>query len=149
MDEMARDLQEQAHFLFIYTRETHPEQFPDFPSHRSIEQKLQHVQEMQERQQSPRTILIDALDGDVHRLYGGMPNMTWIIDHTGRVVYKADWTVAIDVRAALQDVLLIREFKRQRDAVYKDYFTERIAILKKGRTGTERVVRSGVPVSAD
>ena len=149
MDEMARDLRDQAHFLFVYTRETHPEKFPEFPPHRSMEQKLQHVQEMQERQQSPRTILIDTLDGDIHRMYGGMPNMTWIIDHTGRVVYKADWTVAIDVGAALQDVLLIREFKRQGDAVYKDYFTERMAILKKGRTGAERVVRSGVPVSAD
>ena len=149
MDEMARDFQEQAHFLFIYTRETHPEQFPDFPPHRSMEQKLQHVREMQERQQSPRTILVDALEGDVHRMYGGMPNMSWILDHTGRVVYKADWTVAIDIRAALQDVLLIREFKRQGDVVYKDYFTEKMAILKKGRTGTERVVRSGVPVSAD
>ena len=68
---------------------------------------------MRERYNTPRQILIDDLDGTVHREWGGLPNMTWIIDHTGHVAYKAGWTVASDIRQSLEDVVRVRELKRQ------------------------------------
>ena len=113
MDQLARDFAEQAHFLFVYVREAHPDMFPTHPEHRSIEQKFQQARDMQQKFNTPRPILIDDLDGGVHRVYGGLPNMSWIIDHTGRIAYKAAWTVEDDIRAALEDVLRVREVKRQ------------------------------------
>ena len=113
MDQLSRDFAEQAHFLFIYTREPHPDWFPAHLAHHSIEQKFQHARDMQQRHNSPRPILIDDLEGAVHHLYGGLPNMSWIIDHTGRVAYKAGWTVEDDIHAALEDVIRVRELKRQ------------------------------------
>jgi hypothetical protein len=44
-----------------------------------------------------RTILVDDLDGTAHRAYGLLPNMTWVVDRGGRIVYKADWTSAANV----------------------------------------------------
>jgi len=137
MDQLARDYADDVHFLFVYTREIHPDDFPDYPPHQSIEQKYQHARDMQRRHNTPRQILIDSLDGDVHRQWGGLPNMSWIIDHTGTVAYKAGWTLESDIRPALEDVMRIREFKRQAQAegrFYKDYFRESITVLPSGRS---------------
>ena len=113
MDQMARDFVDQAHFLFVYTREAHPDKFPEHPAHRSFEQKTQHARDMQQRHNTPRAILVDTLDGEVHLLYGGMPNMSWIVDHTGIVAFKASWTDAPDIRAALAETLRVRELRRE------------------------------------
>jgi hypothetical protein len=48
-----------------------------------------------------RPILVDDLTGTVHRRYGVMPNMTWVIDRGGRIAYKANWTNAANVEAFL------------------------------------------------
>jgi len=37
-----------------------------------------------------RDILVDDLAGTVHRAYGLMPNMTWVIDRGGRAPRCAD-----------------------------------------------------------
>ena len=60
-----------------------------------------------------RPILVDSLSGDVHRMYGGVANMSWIVDHTGRVAYKASWTDVDDIRSVLAETLELRERRRQ------------------------------------
>ena len=112
MDKLARDYAGRAHFLFVYAREAHPDDFPAWPAHKSYEQKLAQARALRERFQSPRQFLIDSLDGDVHRQYSGRPNMSWVIDHTGRIAFKGGWTVADDLRAALEMTFDVREMKR-------------------------------------
>lgn len=141
MDQLARDLSAQAVFLFVYAREAHPDEFPDHPAHKSFAQKWQHALDLRDRHLTPRTILVDDLDGTVHRTYGARPNMSWIIDHTGRVAYKADWTSAADIRTALEDVVRIRELKRQEG--FRDFYRETMTVLKMD-TGSraERMARA-------
>ncbi|MQA06736.1 MAG: hypothetical protein GEV07_29910 [Streptosporangiales bacterium] len=55
-----------------------------------------------------RPILVDDLSGTAHRRYGEMPNMTWIVDRGGRVVYKANWTSAANVEGFLGRFLTSR-----------------------------------------
>ncbi len=43
MDQFAREFNGRAHFLFIYAREAHPDSFPQYPAHRSIEHKWRHA----------------------------------------------------------------------------------------------------------
>ena len=108
MDQLARDFSEEAHFLFVYVREAHPDDYPEripFPAHKSLEQKIEQARIMRDMYSTPRTILMDDLEGEVHRKYSGLPNMSWIIDHAGRVAHKFSWTVAGDIRAALEDTL--------------------------------------------
>ncbi len=49
-------------------------------------------------------MLVDTLDGEVHRAYGALPNMSWIISRTGRILYKADWTDSRTIRQALEQI---------------------------------------------
>lgn len=113
MDQMARDFVDDVSFLFVYVREAHPDTHPEWPAHKNFEQKYLHAASLRARHNTPRTILIDDLDGPVHRLYGGMPNMSWIVDHAGIVAYKAAWTSEIDLRSGLEEVLRHRELKRE------------------------------------
>lgn len=138
MDQFAREYEGRTHFLFIYAREAHPDRFPDHPAHKTIEQKWQHARDLQERFQSPRTFLVDGLDGEVHRRYSGRPNMSWVIDHTGRVAFKGGWTVAQELREALQMVFQVREMKR--DGVRVNPYYKEVMAYKPSREGRESAV---------
>ena len=85
--------------MFIYTREAHPGE--NVGHHDSLERKLACAKLLAEEAGIGRDILVDDLDGTVHRAYGLMPNMTWVIGRGGRVAYKANWTSAANVEAFL------------------------------------------------
>ena len=89
--------------MFVYTREAHPGE--NVLHHDSFERKLASARLLAEEAGIGRDILVDDLDGTVHRAYGLMPNMTWVIDRGGRVVYKANWTGAANVEAFLDRFL--------------------------------------------
>ena len=119
MDQVARDYAEQAHHLFVYTRENHPERARGlFESFESFEQKFERAEMLRERHNTPRVILVDSLDGDVHRQYAGVPNQCWVVDRTGRIAYKASWTTASEVRWALEGTLALSEAKREGGSIY-------------------------------
>jgi len=148
MDQLARDYEGDAHFLFVYTREAHPEKGGDYatglglpsdaehpwPAHASIEQKYANARTMRDLRETPRTILIDDLEGEVHRAYSGCSNMSWIIDHTARVHFKANWTVADDLRRSLEAAVHIRDIKRTPHMEAVQHFSE--------GTGYNRVSRN-------
>src|SRR5579862_2046994 len=100
MDALAADFADRGFAsLFVYTREAHPGEH--LPHHTTFEQKLTHARRLRDEQHMRRRILVDALDGPVHRAYGALPNMTWIVLRGGVIAYKAAWTDADDVRDAL------------------------------------------------
>ena len=92
--------------MFIYTREAHPGE--NVPSHDSFEDKLASATLLRDETGIRRDILVDDLDGTVHRAYGLTPNMTWVIAGGGRVAYKANWTSAANVEAFLARFLAAR-----------------------------------------
>ena len=111
MEGMAKRFADRAHFLFVYVREAHPGEH--YPPHQYIEQKVLHAQSFKERLGIGRPIAVDSLYGRVHRIYGGVSNMSWIVDHTGHVAFRAAWTVAADIEAALEETLRVRELRRE------------------------------------
>ena len=96
--------------VFVYTREAHPGEH--FPAHASLEQKLAHARTLAERFGIERPILVDDLAGTGHRLYGLLPNMTYLVSRAGRVLFRADWTDAPTIRAALDYVASARARRR-------------------------------------
>lgn len=92
--------------MFIYTREAHPGE--NVPHHDSWERKLACAKLLREEAGIGRDILVDDLAGTVHRVYGLMPNMIWVIGRGGRVAYKANWTSAANVEAFLERFLAAR-----------------------------------------
>ncbi|MCH9010318.1 MAG: hypothetical protein IIC21_06825 [Chloroflexi bacterium] len=144
MDKLSEEYADRVHFLFVYVREVHPDDYPSHPVHRTIEQKFQHARDLQARHDTPRRILVDTLDGDVHRTYGGIPNMSWIIDHTGRIAYKAGWTIESDLRSALENVAMVRELKReatQKGVNFRAYYKEEITALTSFRVADPEYTR--------
>lgn len=87
-------------FVFVYTREAHPGE--KLSHHTSFDQKLTYARLFQERWSIRRPVLVDDLDGPIHRAYGMLPNMSYIVDPAGRIVYRADWTDAHSIRWVLE-----------------------------------------------
>lgn len=98
--------------VFVYTREAHPGEH--YRHHTSMEGKRENARALVEHCDLRRRILLDDLQGTVHRAYGLLPNMTWIVGLGGRVLYKATWTDPDDVESALRRALDAAERRREK-----------------------------------
>ncbi len=107
--------------LFIYVREAHPGEY--YPHHDSFERKLAHAREFQRQFDVQRSILVDDLEGTIHRAFGGLPNMTYILNRAHTVAFRSDWTDAITVRVAL-DYLLLNQERRSAGAKLVPFYAE-------------------------
>ncbi|MBT4087843.1 MAG: hypothetical protein HOE30_05050 [Deltaproteobacteria bacterium] len=85
--------------VFLYTHEAHPGEI--YPHLTSMEQKFKHARDLRDVLGVMRPIIVDSLDGACHRMFGSMPNMTWIFNHAGIPVYKSNWTDSNSVENAL------------------------------------------------
>ncbi len=127
--------------MFVYTREAHPGE--NVPCHDSFERKLACARLLREEAGIGREILVDDLAGTVHRAYGLMPNMTWVIDRGGRVAYKANWTSAPNVEAFLDRFLAARG-QHPAGAAAVMYETQQIEFRHTDRKRfTEHLLRNG------
>ena len=103
LDAVAAEFEPQGvNAVFVYTQEAHPGDA--WPHHSSFEEKLAAARTFVEQSDMQRQMLVDSLDGEVHRAYGALPNMSWIVNRAGKIVYKADWTDARIVRNALEQM---------------------------------------------
>ncbi len=91
-------------FLMVYTRETHPGE--NVCRHLSFSDKAEHAKKFKEVDKVKLRVLIDSLDGKIHQKYGMLPNMVYVINKEGRIVYKASWTDSQDVAEVLDNLLL-------------------------------------------
>lgn len=96
--------------IFIYTHEAHPGEY--YPHLTSMEQKFRHAAALRDILGVTRAIYVDALDGACHRVYGSMPNMSWIFNRSGVPVYKSDWTDSHSVQNAVEYFLQVADRRR-------------------------------------
>lgn len=109
---MAREYADQGFgFIFVYTREAHPGEH--FPAHRNFQQKTEQARAFQRLLEVERPILVDDLEGTGHKLYGMLPNMTYLVGRGGRVLFRSDWTDPPTIRHALDYVLDARARRRE------------------------------------
>ena len=133
--------------MFVYTREAHPGE--NVPWHDSFGGKLACARLLRDEAGIRRDILVDDIAGTVHRGYGLMPNMTWVIDRGGRVVYKADWTSAANVEAFLVRFLAGRG-RRPAGTAAVMYETQQIEFRHADRNRfTEHLLRNGPRAAAE
>ena len=90
-------------FLVIYVREAHPGARRG-PS-RDLANKIALAKEMQASFGEHREILVDGVDGAMHRAYGALPNMVYVVNPEGQVIYRSDWSFA----KRIDDVLRNRD----------------------------------------
>ncbi len=124
MDALAAEYAPQGFVsVFLYVREAHPGEY--LPHHTTFTQKMAQARAFRDEQRVQRYILVDALDGPCHNRYGGLPNMTWIVLRGGTIAYKAAWTDADDVRAAMQNIARLGALRRQGGRL-APFWTERL-----------------------
>lgn len=88
-------------WLVIYVREAHPGS-KIAPSH-ELASKIDHARRTREEYRETRRILVDSPDGKWHHDWGLLPNMVYVIDPQGRVIYRADWSFARNVERVLNN----------------------------------------------
>jgi len=91
-------------FMAVYTRETHPGE--NVACHTRFSDKLEHAKRFERDDGVKIRVVVDSLDGRIHRKYGMLPNMVYIINRDGRIVYKATWTDVNEVESVLDNLLL-------------------------------------------
>jgi len=88
-------------FLLVYVREAHPGSRTN--PHKSIEDKIALAKQTQADYGDDRETLVDDLAGSMHQAYGSFPNMAYVIDPDGRVVYRCDWAFAPLIDGVLEN----------------------------------------------
>lgn len=148
LDKLYRQYQGQdIQFFTVYAREAHPGEH--FPHHSSIEQKLAYAAELRRQEGMQVPILLDALDGAIHQAYGLLPNMIYVINKQGLIVYKADWTDCAEVADVLETLLRWEELKRTQ-VPFRLAYSERLSPVTEDAAIRKRVYeRSGPKAIAD
>ena len=88
-------------FLLVYVREAHPGS--RLGPHQSNGQKIERAEKLRQFYDEPRRILIDDLQGKMHKAYGELTNMVYIIDPDGRIIYRSDWAFPKHIDKILQN----------------------------------------------
>ena len=90
-------------FFLLYTRESHPAE--RYPAHSSWEQKLSYARDLQRLENVQFPIIIDGLDGKIHRCYGDWPNALFVIHKDGRLIFRSNMANHRELRQVLEDLL--------------------------------------------
>jgi len=110
MEQLYKDYRTRGfEFFLVYTREAHPGE--KVPAHSSLDEKIQNACRLRDEEKLTVPILVDSMDGAVHQLYGAsdLTNSTCprlhVIDKDGRVIFKATWTDARELRLVIEDLI--------------------------------------------
>jgi len=93
--------------LFVYVRESHPGE--KRPAHARWEQKVEAADQFRDEEEIEMPIIVDELNGRIHRKYGSLPNPTYIIDRSGRVAFRSLWTRPSVIKKALDELRRLQE----------------------------------------
>ena len=90
-------------FFLLYTREPHPAE--NYPAHRSLEQKIAYARDLQRLEKIEVAVIVDHLDGRIHRAYGVWPNALFVIHKDGRLLFRSNMANHRELRQYLKDLL--------------------------------------------
>lgn len=121
--------------LTIYVREPHPGE--QYGHHTSFEQKLQFARDCRAQDGIANPLLVDDLEGSVHRAFGMLPNMIYVVDQDGRIAYKAMWTDHAEIEQVLENLLEADALKAE-GVRLKTSYSERIQYIPADYAGGVR-----------
>lgn len=90
-------------FVAMYVREPHAGErgFPEYRDHENFAHKMEVAKELQELKGVKLTIGVDDMSQEQHAKLGNLPNMAYVVNREGTVVYHNTWQHADDIDAAL------------------------------------------------
>lgn len=90
-------------FFLLYTRESHPAE--NYSAHSSGEQKLAYARDLKRLEDVRFPIIVDDLDGRIHRSYGTWPNALFVIHKDGRLIFRSNMANHGELRQFLEDLI--------------------------------------------
>jgi alkyl hydroperoxide reductase subunit AhpC len=109
--------------FLLYTRESHPAE--NYPSHRSWEQKLAHARDLQRLENVRFPIVVDSLDGKIHRSYGTWPNALFVVHKDGRLIFRGNMANHRELRQFLEDLVAAEQAAAEGRVLHLQY-SERV-----------------------
>ncbi|OEG00367.1 hypothetical protein BHF71_00210 [Vulcanibacillus modesticaldus] len=99
MENVYKKWKEKLGFFVIYQIEPHPEQgiFKNIQQPKNLQERISLARKLKNETKMQIPLLIDEVPRKVSKLYGGAPNMIYIIDPQGKVIYHNRWTDAKEV----------------------------------------------------
>ena len=125
--------------FIIYAREAHPGE--NYPHHTSFDQKICHARKLRELDKVEIPILVDDIEGSTHNAYGALPNMVYLIDREGIVVYKSDWTNADELEGMCESLLRLDDMKARQVPIIRKGVSERLHWIPMDPHHRERIYR--------
>ena len=117
--------------LLLYVREAHPGE--RIRPHSSFEDKLACAVRFKNEEHDNRVLLVDELEGTIHKQFGLFPNFVYVIDQDGYVAFRTPWNVPDILDEVLTD---IQEGKKVR-------FPERYYLPPYKNVGLRALPRAG------
>jgi peroxiredoxin len=134
-------------FFLLYTRESHPAEH--YPAHGSWEQKLAHARDLKRLEDVRVPILVDGLDGKIHRAYGVWPNALFVIHKDGRLIFRSNMANDRELRQFLEDLIAADDAAAAGRVLHLQY-SERIIPHEADQATHKRVYeRAGAKAFAD
>lgn len=87
-------------FVDVLVRQAHPG--PGAPAYHDLATKLADARRYVDGERIPWPVLVDDLEGTVHRAYGGLADPTYLLDVDGRIAFAQMWTHVPTLHRALE-----------------------------------------------
>lgn len=108
LKELYAEFGDRVRFVTMYVREAHPGERVSQP--KSFEEKMRHARAYAHRDEIPWPVVVDDLDGSVHRRLGRLPDVAYVVDESGTVAARTLWSNdRSGLRSALGAVLAGRK----------------------------------------
>jgi hypothetical protein len=105
-----------------------------------LDDKLAAAQRLRDELGITRPILVDDFEGTVHRAYGLMPNMSWVLGGGGTILCKAMWTSAERIGEFLE-----RYAEKPSGLAYAPFHTEQLELRRRDADAFQRGLERNGP----
>jgi peroxiredoxin len=129
-------------FFLLYTRESHPGE--NYPAHQSLEQKIAYARDLQRLEDVEIPVIVDHLDGRIHRAYGVWPNALFVIHKDGRLVFRSNMANHCELRQYLEDLLAAENAAAEGKVLHLQY-SERVVPHEADQATHRRVYERAGP----
>ncbi|HEX9453364.1 MAG TPA: TlpA disulfide reductase family protein [Candidatus Binatia bacterium] len=137
----------QVAFLLLYTRESHPAE--NYYAHTSFEQKLAYASDLKRLENVSFPVMVDHLDGRIHRAYGLWPNALFVIHKDGRLIFRSNMANHRELRQFLDDLVAADKAAAEGKVLHLQY-SERVIAHEADQATHHRVyARAGAKAFED
>jgi peroxiredoxin len=129
-------------FFLLYTRESHPAE--NYSAHRSLEQKIAYARQLQELEKVEFPVIVDHLDGRIHRAYGVWPNALFVIHKDGRLIFRSNMANHHEMLEFLESLLAAEAAASEGKVLHLQY-SERVIPHEADQSTHRRVYERAGP----